>query len=213
MEPLTVPPLGPDEVHVWTCALSPDVTALAALLSEDEHARARRFRFDIHRNRFIAARGTARRLLGAYTGRDAASLRFEYEPLGKPRLADGEVSFNISHCDDRMMMAIRRDGEVGVDVERLRPVADAEDIAGSYFDPGVAEQIRLLPEPERSHLFLRHWTRHEAGGKFLGRGVVAQTEFNNKITTLDLVTQDEHVSAVALEASAAGGPKCHAFCL
>jgi 4'-phosphopantetheinyl transferase len=211
MEPLTVPPLGPDEVHVWTCELPPDVAALAGLLSDDEHARARRFRFDVHRRRFIAARGTARRLLGAYTGRDAASLRFEYEPLGKPRLADGGVSFNISHCDDRMMIAIRRDGEIGVDVERLRPVAEAENIAGSYFDPDVAEQIRLLPEPERSHLFLRYWTRHEAGGKFLGRGVVASPEFNNKITTLDLVTEDEHVSAVALEAGAAGGPKCRAF--
>ncbi len=210
IEPLTVPPLDRDEVHVWTCDLSPDVTALAALLSDDDHVRAGRFRFDIHRRRFIAGRGTARRLLGAYVGRDPTVLRFEYEPLGRPRLAGGGASFNISHCDDRMMIAIRRHGDVGIDVERLRPVADAETIAVTYFRPEEAERIRLLAEPERSHLFLRHWTRREAVGKFLGQGLVGVIDFHKDIVALDLTTRDEHVAAVALE-SGPGGPTCRSF--
>jgi len=210
VEPLTVPPLGAGEVHVWTSQLSPDVTALARLLSDDEHARAGRYRFDVDRRRFIAARGTARRLLGAYAGCNPASLRFHYEPLGRPRLAGGGISFNISHCEERMMMAIRRDGDVGVDVERLRVVAEAESIAGSYFDSEIAEQIRLLGEPERSHLFLRHWTRHEAGGKFLGRGIVGRAELHNNLITLDIACPDRYVAAVALE-SGSGGLRCHDF--
>jgi 4'-phosphopantetheinyl transferase len=200
---MIAPALAVDEVHVWTCDLPSDVSSLAPLLSEDEHARARRFRFDVHRRRYIAARGTVRRLLGAYTHRDAASLRFAYEPLGKPRLDSGEVSFNVSHCDDRMLMAIRRGGEVGVDVERLRPVAGADDIAGSYFAAEEAQQIRSLPEPAKSALFLRHWTRHEARGKFLGRGLVAHPELHT-ITLFDLPTREEHLAAVALEHGSKG---------
>jgi 4'-phosphopantetheinyl transferase len=200
---MNVPSLPAGEVHVWTCDLATDVTQLAPLLSDDEHARARRFRFDVHRRRFIAARGTVRRILGAYVRRDAAALRFAYEPLGKPRLAEGEVSFNVSHCDDRMLLAVRRGGEVGVDVERVRPVADAVDIASTYFAADEAERIRSLSEPERSRLFLRHWTRHEAHGKFLGRGLVAHPELH-QITLLDLPTQEEHLAAVALEYGSKG---------
>lgn len=202
-ERLRVPPLGERDVHVWTCELPADVTALAPLLSADEQARAGRFRFDVHRRRFIAARGTLRRLLDAYTGRSAASLRFAYGALGKPRLEGGEASFNVSHCDDRMLLAVRRNGEVGVDVERLRPVADAETIAANFFFAEEAERIRSLPEPDRSELFLRLWTRHEARGKFLGRGMVEHPDFH-QITTFDLPTQDGHLAAVAYEHSSEG---------
>lgn len=208
MNPLTIPSLAPDEIHVWTCDLAPDAHAYAPLLSEDEHARAKRYRFEIHRNRFIAARGTARRILGAYVERDPASLRFTYEAHGRPRL-DG-VSFNISHCEDRMLLAVRKSGDVGVDVERLRVVAEADSIASTYFDAEVAERIRLLSEPERSRLFLRYWTRLEAEGKFLGRGVVGRNDFNTQLTLVDLNPPDEHVAAVAVE-SGPGGPTCLDF--
>jgi 4'-phosphopantetheinyl transferase len=202
-EVTAVPALGEHEVHVWTCDLVHDVTPLVALLSEDELARARRFRFDVHRRRFIAGRGTLRRFLAAYVRRDAALLRFAYGPLGKPRLVGSEASFNVSHCDDRMMFAIRRTGEVGIDVERLRPVTDADAISASFFHSDDAEQIRSLQEPARSELFLRHWTRHEARGKFLGRGVVEHPDFH-QITTLDLPTQDAHLAAVAFEHGSEG---------
>ncbi len=190
--------LAENDLHIWTTDLPTDVTALAPLLSPDEHMRATRFRFDVHRRRFIAARATLRQLLGAYIDRDPRSLRFTYEPLGKPRLADGEVSFNLSHCDDRMMLAIRKSGDVGIDVERVRPVADAAQIASNFFPPDQAELIRSAPEPERSQLFLRHWTRHEACGKYLGRGMVEHTAFH-QITMLDLPSQEGHFAAVALE--------------
>jgi 4'-phosphopantetheinyl transferase len=190
--------LAENDLHIWTCTLPEDITPLTPLLSPDEHTRATRFRFDLHRRRFIAARATLRQLLAAYINKDPKSLRFLYEPLGKPRLADGEVSFNLSHCDDRLMLAIRKSGEVGIDVERIRPVADAEQIAATFFPPEEAEPIRSAAEPERSQLFLRHWTRHEARGKYLGRGLVEDTEFH-QITMLDLPTQDGHLAAVAVE--------------
>ena len=71
--------LGPDEVHVWRCALdlAPSrVEELLRSLSSDERARAEQLRFPMHRARFIAARGLLRIVLGRYVGMAPDELQF-----------------------------------------------------------------------------------------------------------------------------------------
>ena len=54
-------------IDLWSWRLALDggeIERLAALLSPDERARARRFVFDRHRMRFVAARGGLREILG-----------------------------------------------------------------------------------------------------------------------------------------------------
>ena len=56
----SAPTLPPGEVHVWRVDLDaapPRLAALAATLSTAERGRALRFRFDAHRDRWVAARG------------------------------------------------------------------------------------------------------------------------------------------------------------
>ena len=78
------------EVQVWLADLDRPPVApdrLAALLDPDERARAARFHFDVHRNRFTAGRGLLRLLLGRLLERPPAELRFGYGVKGKPFLA------------------------------------------------------------------------------------------------------------------------------
>ena len=59
--------IAPGEVHVWAAGLSlpaQQLAGLAAVLDEAERERARRFAQALHRDRFIAAHGYLRRLLG-----------------------------------------------------------------------------------------------------------------------------------------------------
>ena len=201
--PFSPPPLRGGDVHLWSCPLPADaarVAPLAALLSPDERERAARFRFDEHRRRFAAGRGIVRTILGGYCGEAPGALRFEYEALRKPRLAGGAVAFNLSHCDDELLVAVRRGGNVGVDLERVRPIADAVEIASRWFRPDEAERIRSEAEPQRSQLFLRIWTRLEARGKLFGVGLVDDDHEFITDVVVDVSTTAHHFAAVALDA-------------
>jgi 4'-phosphopantetheinyl transferase len=165
--------LGPDEVHVWSADLDRLPGALLREpLSTDERERGRRFHFERDRRRFVTARGLLRRLLGHYLGLDPSRLRFGYGPRGKPFLAgEDELRFNVSHSGGLALLAFARGREVGVDVERERPVPEAEDIARRYFSAWEERELRLLTEGERRAAFFRCWTRKEAFIKATGDGL------------------------------------------
>jgi 4'-phosphopantetheinyl transferase len=72
------------------------------------------------------------------------------------------LRFNLSHSGDVTLVAVARDTEVGVDVERIRPVIEMQAIARRWLG-----RDDIADEPE----FFRVWTRHEAMVKALGIGL------------------------------------------
>jgi 4'-phosphopantetheinyl transferase len=161
-------------VHVWTVALDADpggVPALLKVLSGEERVRAARLRTTELRLRFIAAHGALRRVLARYLETPADAIRFETTTFGKPFVAGTPVSFNLSHSDVLALCAVTVNGQVGVDVERIRPVADADDIVKRYFAPLEAREYARLPPSERPATFFSTWTRKEAFLKATGLGL------------------------------------------
>ena len=127
------------------------------------------------RTLYVVARATLRELLGAYLGRDPAALRFTYGPQGKPALkddADG-LAFNLSHTHALAVFAFARGRRVGIDVERRRPIAQADRILERFFTAPERAAIRELPETARPAAIVALWTRKEAYVKALGDGVWA----------------------------------------
>jgi len=176
--PAGVPTLAPGEVHAWRAwlDLSPEeLGSLAASLAEDERERAARFRLDRHRQRFVAAHGALRAILGLYLGCPAATLRFDHGPRGKPMLLDPaaclDLRFNLAHSSDLAVCVVALGADVGADVEAIRPLPDADKIAARFFS--VREQAMLweLPAGEREKSFFLGWTRKEAYLKALGDGL------------------------------------------
>jgi 4'-phosphopantetheinyl transferase len=142
-----------------------------ALLAPDERERAARFVHDVHRRRFIVARAALRRILGAHLGVAPATLRFTEGAHGKPALDGTGLEFNLSHSHELALVAVTRDAPVGVDVEHLRPVADALGIARSHFAPSERAALAAAPADARDLVFLRGWTRKEAFIKAIGEGL------------------------------------------
>src|SRR5438270_617696 len=70
-------------VDVWTVSLAQPTPAH---LSEDEAARANRFKFEDDRLRWTRARSSLRLILSRYAGEDPARLSFNYGAHGKPSL-------------------------------------------------------------------------------------------------------------------------------
>jgi 4'-phosphopantetheinyl transferase len=154
----TTEAIEPEEVHLWVASLeveAGDIPPSEALLSEDERIRALRLRRREDRIRFVAARATVRRLLGAYLGLPPAELRFAYGPTGQPRLlasaTDVDLRFNLSHSCDLLLVGVARGRSVGVDLE----------------------PVRSLPSHRRTEAFFKGWTRKEAFAKATGDGMWA----------------------------------------
>jgi 4'-phosphopantetheinyl transferase len=168
--------IEPGTVHLWIADLPPagaQMEACEAVLSSEERVRAAQRRLARDRTGFVAVRGILRRLLGMYCGLAPDGLCFGYGLTGKPFLRDAPfpLGFNVSHAGGLALLAFARGAEVGVDVERLRPVARADRIAARVMTAERATDWRLLPPDERGVEFMREWTRLEAFSKLTGEGV------------------------------------------
>ena len=173
-----IPPLAGSEIHVWATTLAPAPEQLQktlATLSVDELARAKRFKFDQHRNRFIAGRGALRAILGRSLGASPAALRFEYQTNGKPELAgkfaSAGIHFNLAHTEDLALVAVTRIGRLGVDVEGVRPIKNADELVARFFSPRENELFQKVSENEKPAAFFNLWTRKEALLKATGEGI------------------------------------------
>ena len=175
--PLSHPLLADDEIHVWCATLDQAPSyrrQLAETLSEDERQRAARFHFERDRSRFIVGRGLLRSILGCYLNVKAGELAFGYNPQGKPSLATpSQIHFNLAHSHNLALYAITRRREIGVDLERIRPVPGMKEIAQRFFCAAEAAHMLSLPEEQKEEGFFNCWTRKEAYLKATGEGIAS----------------------------------------
>lgn len=147
----------------------------ARLLSPEEHERAGRFRFAHDRARFVRARGHMRRVLARATGRDAAALRIETGKRGKPVLRAepgcAMPHFNLSHSGDLAVLALCRDGPVGIDLELRDRNIDPFRLAPNVLVASERRALDRCPPEDASALFLSIWTAKEARMKLTGEGM------------------------------------------
>jgi len=135
-------PLASDEVRVWTIDTG-----------ERERVRA-----------------IARVLLAPQLGLEPARVEIERKAAGKPYVAnDVALHYSVSHSAAHAMIAITRVAPVGVDIERVRAVPNAERILARFFPP---HQIDEILSDDRSELrFVQAWTEAEARVKARGEGM------------------------------------------
>ena len=180
---LWIPPpadlaLSSDEVHVWRASLDLPASCIQSLqptLAADELSRAERFYFQKDRQHFIVARRLLRAILSRYLDMKPGQLRFCYSDHGKPSLApmSGQktLNFNLSHSDGLALYGITRGREIGIDLERVRPVAEVEQIAERFFSAQENAVFRTLPASLKHEAFFTCWTRKEAYIKARGEGL------------------------------------------
>ncbi len=168
--------LAEDEVHIWCAYLerSPlEIIEFESILSEAEKTKANRFHFQRDRNHFIAARAILRNILSSYLHIPGETINFVYGKHGKPALSHPleHIKFNISHSKSLALYAISSHREVGIDIEFMRPMPDADKLAKRFFSPREYEIIKSLEKDQKQQAFFNAWTRKEAFIKAIGKGL------------------------------------------
>ena len=206
-----VPALAPDEARVWIvdldAGLPPDEDPETAepglelaILSADERARAARFVRARDRRRFARCRAALREILGRLLGEPAGSLRFRAAARGKPELDPSPggdpradrlaLRFNVSHSAELALIAVCRGRELGVDLERVRPIPEANRIVASFFTAAEQAAFAAIPAAARDLAFHRGWTRKEAVLKGFGMGLSGlSAQYETGFGTTELTPQ------------------------
>ncbi len=170
--------LSSDQVHVFCACLDQPASRLQELaqtLSESEQVRAERFYFEQDRKRFTIGRGLLRTILGCYLDIEPSQVQFCYGSKGKPALAPscgrGAIRFNLSHSQGLALYAVTSEREIGVDIEHVRPLPEAEQIVKRFFSARENAVFCTLPPNQKQEAFFNCWTRKEAYLKAIGDGL------------------------------------------
>lgn len=124
------------------------------------------------------ARGTpaeplVRHWLAGELGVAPAAIALRRDAHGRPRLDGALRAFDVSwsHSGEGLLVALGRDMDVGIDLERLRPRPRALAVAERYFTTLELDWLQLQDADDRDEAFLRLWCAKEAVLKAHGRGL------------------------------------------
>jgi len=163
-----------DGIKIWyglTVTLFGFYHQLHSLLNKDEQVAAARFHRDDDRKRYVIQHGVLRLLLSRLLDISAVDIAFSFNKNGKPSLQGTNLRacfFNLSHSAGEFLIAIG-DEELGIDLEKMDPAFEWQDIATRYFSAAELEFITTAPNPTEAFFLL--WTRKEALLKACGMSV------------------------------------------
>lgn len=114
----------------------------------------------------------ARRWLADRLGCAPGTLTLARTEHGRPMLRAPEgYDCNWSHSGGLLAIAVARGLQVGIDIERERPRANALQLARRFFTAGEARWLSARGDATRTRDFLRLWCAKEAVLKAHGRGL------------------------------------------
>jgi 4'-phosphopantetheinyl transferase len=168
--------------EIWLIDLQRSAPALAELeratprLTPRDRSRARAVKNAADRGQRIAVTTALRILLERLAGPHSARQPFVTGPAGKPALADRSLQFSLSHVEGYALIGLTRAGDIGVDLERDRPLRLSERrreelMAAATGLAGQPLTHQALARPSPDAAFLQAWCRLEAFAKARGLGI------------------------------------------
>lgn len=169
--------LAPDVVDVWMAPLDvseAEMDDLLHRLSPSEQKRVGALLEERAVRQYVVSRAMQRQLLANYVGGRPADISFGIVAMGKPTLSKPNeigLRFNTTHSGDLVIIAVTANRDVGVDVEKMRPIPRALRVAKRVFSQDEYEYLAALPESELARAFLSVWVRREGTAKARGDSV------------------------------------------
>jgi 4'-phosphopantetheinyl transferase len=173
--------LAGNEVHLWLCDYA-EVgdeeihQAYRTLLNEAEKKQRARFHFEKDRRRYLVTRALVRTILSRYAAVEPKDWVFSVNAYGRPEIAntvacDRRLSFNISHTDSLIVLAVANGRALGVDVENVGAREVSVDIADRFFSSAEVAALAAVPPSRQKRRFFEYWTFKESYIKARGMGL------------------------------------------
>lgn len=158
-------------LHIW-CAFVDEIddrllVDYERLLSGDERERWSRFVFPRDRRRYLVTRALARTVLSRYAEVAPNAWTFGVNRFGKPHITNDhfsakDLTFNLTHADRLVALAVTRRAGVGIDTERLRGFDGMLGVAEGSLAADELASLRSLPLDLQPRRFFEYWTLKES---------------------------------------------------
>jgi 4'-phosphopantetheinyl transferase len=141
-------------------------------LSAQERGRLEAYKDQAAAERYVVTRALVRCVLGEEIGIAPRDVPISLTESGKPILPN-RIHFNVSHSGDLVVLAVSREREVGIDLERRRGVPRADALIERWLTLEEREDVgrQIANGADISEAFLRVWSFKEARLKALGVGI------------------------------------------
>jgi len=167
---ITIWRLVPETLQAFAQLPTASLAYSKALLSIEEQRRAAAFHAEEDRRLYLAAHAALRLVLNRLLGLPPASIEITAENGAKPALPNSPLRFNLAHTRRAVLIATSTT-EVGIDIERRRPIEDLAAVAQTIMSRTELSAWLGLPSSAREQAFYRLWTRKEAYLKAIGLGL------------------------------------------
>lgn len=162
------------EIQLWSASSKESTQFLQEcreVLSETEAQRANFFEFEQAHHHYVMSQGGLKILLAYYLNKKPQEVRIGRHSKGKPySMDDPTIFFNLSNSGDRIVYAFSKNGEVGIDLEQIRPLGDLDELIEKNFTVQERKYINHLSS-ERLQRFFKFWTVKESYLKAIGEGM------------------------------------------
>lgn len=191
------PTLGESEIHLWWLRLklnpSQQETAFS-LLSDIQKDKYHRRKSTELKQAYLAGRYYLLSLLGQYTATPANEVLLSYSRLNKPYLSNEQHNIEFNFTDTNInndkarsshgLFAFCKNHPIGVDIESLDRQTDFINISSKRFSQAEQDFVTNEYGETDSRRCLAIWTRKEAFGKAIGKGI------NFKMNAVNLASPD-----------------------
>jgi 4'-phosphopantetheinyl transferase len=167
-----------EEIHTWFFNINQSMVVVKnfyRILSAEEKYKISKIRIEELRNRQIITKGTLRVLLSNYFDCEPLDIEFQTNNYGKPEviplLNTPNISFNLSHSEDYLIVGLTKDHLFGIDLEKIVEIQNLDDVVGLCFSEYEKKWFRNLQPLQRPEIFYKIWTAKEAFIKAIGEGL------------------------------------------
>jgi 4'-phosphopantetheinyl transferase len=167
-------------IDIWAAPISVNnrkLAQLSSLLSSEERERSRSSPRHPHAGlaRYAVTRGLLRFILAKYLHVAPATIEFDYGIAGKPSLVTigsrHPLQFSLAHSGGTALVAVTRENDIGIDIERLALGRDLTQLAEHSLTPNEWEMWSNALTACQRKIFYRLWVRKEAYLKGIGTGL------------------------------------------
>ncbi len=179
------------ELHIWRYTVNEQdyiAEQTNPILSVEETEKSKRFVREEHTINYVCNHRFVRNVLAVYLNILPSEIKFSITDLGKPFIENSNLFFNVSHSKNQALLAISKDGEVGVDIEYMKDLQDAITFSNYSFSDEEKAMIFKNKEIDKDVLFT-FWTFKEAYIKATGTGLSVDI---SKINLSDFYGNEVH---------------------